>query len=195
MRDLNWMAGLASASIRFAFSLAAQAAQPNAPTWPRIRGRGPPISVSRLGYYPPPAWKRPPSSSAWPRPSWKRGRLHRGPAWRMSPPSPSPNTPRAWSQPQALAMLRGLVAEGRKHKVALNIGPAMLNDNDDTAPLALPPPCPGRRRRQLQPRGRRRVRASTGRRSRPPPDLGSSELAANSPNGERDLLFRRYRHS
>ena len=43
------------------------------------------------------------------------------------------------SRDEALALIRSLSQRARKDRIALNIGAAMLNDDDDTGPLALLP--------------------------------------------------------
>ena len=59
--------------------------------------------------------------------------------WRAfaSRPSRSPNTHAALSQADALALLRGIDDLAAKLRFAPNIGPAMLKDTDDTAPVDL----------------------------------------------------------
>jgi uncharacterized protein (UPF0210 family) len=52
---------------------------------------------------------------------------------------PFPQYTQGMKQEDALALIRGLHEIADKNRVALNIGPAMLNDSDDIAPLALLP--------------------------------------------------------
>lgn len=53
---------------------------------------------------------------------------------------PFPQYTKGMKPADAIALLKALNARAKADHVALNIGPAMLNDDDDTAPLALLPP-------------------------------------------------------
>jgi len=50
---------------------------------------------------------------------------------------PFPVYTKGMSHDEALALIRSLHAEAVKARVAFNIGPAMMSDNDDTAPVSL----------------------------------------------------------
>jgi hypothetical protein len=53
---------------------------------------------------------------------------------------PFPQYVRGMQRDEALALLRSLHQVAEQDHVALNIGPAMMNDDDDTAAAELPPP-------------------------------------------------------
>ena len=53
---------------------------------------------------------------------------------------PFPQYTKGMKRDDAVALLHQLTVVAKTNKVALNIGPAMLNDDDDLAPLALLPP-------------------------------------------------------